>query len=120
MTHTGFVLEEDPPTARLPDVAWVPPERVPETGYGTSLWRQGPDLAVEVTSPSNSWTEIQEKVTEYLAAGTRLVWVVDPPTRTVTTYRPGVRARRLSVGEELDGEDVLPGFGVDLAEYFDV
>jgi Uma2 family endonuclease len=120
LVHAGFVLATGPDTVRLPDVAYVSAPRVPESGYGNRLWRLSPDLAVEVISPSNTWTEIQEKVTDYFAAGTPLVWVVDPPTRTVTVYRPEVRAERLDESGALDGEDVLPGFRVRLAEYFDV
>jgi Uma2 family endonuclease len=120
LVHAGFVLATDPDTVRLPDVAYVSATRVPESGYGNRLWRLGPDLAVEVISPSNTWTEIQKKVTDYFGAGTPLVWVVDPPTRTVTVYRPDVRAERLDESGELDGEDVLPGFRLRLAEYFDV
>jgi Uma2 family endonuclease len=74
---------------------------------------------VEVSSPSNTWTEIQERVDDYLAAGTRSVWVVDPPTRTVTVYRTGAEAHRLDAGAELVDE-VLPGVRVRLADLFDI
>jgi Uma2 family endonuclease len=120
VVNDGFVLATGPDTIRRPDVAYVSAGRLPETSYGGSLWRIHPDLAVEVTSPSNTWTDIQERVTDYLRAGTTLVWVVDPPTRTVTVYRPAVRAERLDESGLLEGEDHLPGFRLALAEFFDV
>ena len=118
-THTGYVLEGNPDTVRLPDVSYVSERRMPDAAYGGRLWRMGPDLAIEVISPSNTWTEIQQKVDEYLVAGTMAVWVVDPPTRTVTMYRPGAEARRLDVAADLTDE-VIPGFRVPLAKLFDV
>lgn len=115
---SGFLLAVDPPTVRGPDVSYVAAERIPEAGSEEPYWQMGPDLAVEIVSPSNLWTEMQRKVGDYLAAGTRLVWVVDPPTRTVTVYRPGAQASRLEAGAELDGGEVLPGFRVALGELF--
>jgi len=119
VTHTGFVLRRNPDTVRLPDVAHVSAERMPESAWARGLWQMGPDLAVEVTSPSNTWTEIQRKVDDYLGAGTLAVWVVDPPTRTVTVYRPGAEARRLDAAAEL-ADDAVPGFRVPLARLFGV
>jgi Uma2 family endonuclease len=120
MVHAGFVLASDPDTVRIPDVAYVSSARIPEAGYSGRLWRLGPDVVVEVTSPSNTWTDIQERVNDYLGAGTALVWVVDPPTRTVTVYRRGASAERLDGSGELDGEDVLPEFRLRLGELFEV
>ena len=120
VVHTGFVVATDPDTVRLPDVAYVSEARMPEARYGAGLWRLGPDLAVEVTSPTNTWTEMQDKVTDYLGAGTSMVWVIDPPTRTVTVYRSGAAATRLDETGTLDGEDALPGFAARLAEFFDI
>lgn len=118
LAESGFLLAADPPTLRGPDFAYVAAERIPAGGYDQSVWRFAPDLAVEVISPSNRWTEIQEKVSDYLAAGTRLVWVVDAIARTVTVYRQGGEARRLAEGDELSGADVLPGLRIPLAELF--
>lgn len=118
MTNSSFVVATDPDTVRRPDVAYISAERIPESRYGPAIWRLGPDVVVEVTSPSNTWTDIQERVTDYFSAGTRLVWVVDPPTRTVTVYRQDVRAQRLGTNAELEGEDALPGFRVRLDRLF--
>jgi Uma2 family endonuclease len=120
MVNAAFVLAEEPATVRIPDVSYVAPEHMPAARYAERWWRVGPDLAVEVTSPSNSWTQIQQKVQDCLEAGTRMVWVIDPPTCTVTVYRPGEQAARLGAGAELSGEAVLPGLRIPLAELFDL
>lgn len=77
-----------------------------------------PDLAVEIPSPSNRASEIQEKVADYLDAGVRTVWVVDPPTRTVTVYESAGGARMLRENSVLEGGDVLPAIRLPLAAFF--
>ena len=118
VTETGFLLSAEPPTVRGPDVAYIAARNLPAGGIPVGFWPIAPDLAVEVVSPSNTATEIQEKVLEYLVAGTRLVWVVDPRTRSVTIYRSRDQIRVLTVGDELDGADVLPGFRLAVADLF--
>jgi Uma2 family endonuclease len=120
IVSAGFVLAEQPPTVRIPDIAYVSDERIPPARYAERWWRIGPDLVVEVASPSNTWSEIQRKVSDYFASGTRIAWVVDPATRTVTVYRPGQIAARLEEKDELSGEDVLPGLRIRLADLFEL
>ena len=112
----GFRLATDPDTVRSPDCAFVRAERVPAEGLPDGFWPGAPDLAVEVLSPSNRFAEILERVEDYLAAGTRLIWILDPERRTARVFRPD-RAP-IVVGEHgvLSGEDVLPGFTLRLAE----
>jgi Uma2 family endonuclease len=69
-----------------------------------------PDLAIEVLSPSDSPRQVLDKVGEYLAAGVRLVWVIDPAERRATVYRALSEVRTVAESEHLDGEDVVPGF----------
>jgi len=73
---------------------------------------------VEVVSPAETDHQVQDKVMEYLAHGTRLVWVVRPRQRTVTVYRPDGSARVLGETDALDGEDVVPGFRLPLRTLF--
>lgn len=120
LAEVGFVLSVDPPTVRGPDVAFIAAERLPPEGVPVGFWRTAPDLAVEIVSPSNRAAEIQEKVLEYLAAGSRLVWVVDPATRSVATYRSRKDIRLLTEGDVLEGDDVLPGFRLPISELFAV
>src|SRR4030095_2647233 len=85
--ETGFRLASDPDTVRAPDVAFVNKTRIEEAGTFEGFWPGAPDLALEVLSPGDSYTEVEEKVREYLAAGTKAVWIVDPKGRTITVYR---------------------------------
>lgn len=111
----GFILGRGPDTVRAPDVAFVRKERMesePERGY----WELAPDLVVEVVSPSESADDLQEKVTDYLSAGTRLIWALFPRNRTASVYRPDGTIRLLHENDRLDGEDVLPGFSCRVAD----
>lgn len=116
--ETGFRLASNPDTVRAPDVAFVSRERVPEVapprGYGLGA----PDLVAEVVSPNDSYEEVVEKVLDWLRAGTRLVWVVNPRTRTVAIHAPGADARMLHESDTLTGGEVLPGFACPVAELF--
>ena len=113
----GFILSVDPPTVRAPDAAFVRADRLDFDR--TRFAPFAPDLAVEVISPSNTLSEIQEKVLDYLDAGTRLAWVVDPGTRTVTVWRSREEIRLVGGDGELDGGDVLPGFRVPVSTLFE-
>lgn len=107
-TDSGFVLFDDPPTVRAPDVAFVREDRLDFDG--TRFAPLAPDLAVEVLSPSNTMSEIHDKVLDYLDAGSQLVWVVDPVSGTITVYRSRHEIRLMTADEEIDGDEVLPGF----------
>jgi Uma2 family endonuclease len=117
----GFVLglPHDPERVRAPDVAFVTTARLSQGQLPEQFIHGAPDLAVEVLSPSDDPVDVQQKVRDYLEAGTRLVWVVAPRARTATVYRADGSARLLREGDRLDGEDVLPGLVISLAELFD-
>ena len=115
-TDSGFVLFDEPPTVRAPDVAFVREDRL---NFDRSRFAPlAPDLAVEVLSPSNTMSEIHDKVLDYLDAGSLLVWVVDPQSRTITVYRSRDEIRLIPADGELDGADVLPGFRCKVSELF--
>lgn len=116
--ETGFRLALDPDTVRAPDVAFIRQERIEEVGEVEGYWPGAPDLAVEVISPGDLYTEVEEKVFTWLEAGTRLVVVVDPRRHTVTVYRGKGDIRVLTEGELLRGEDVVPGWEVAVEELF--
>jgi Uma2 family endonuclease len=118
LLETEFVLSLDPLTVRVPDVAWVAAGRIPGNGYALPRWHLAPDLAAEVVSPRNTRAELEERVADFLAAGSRLVWIVDPHRRSVEVHRPGEERRRLGVMDELGANDVLPGFRVPVCELF--
>lgn len=114
----GFLLTKNPDTVRAPDVGFVRRERMEETGLVDGYWLGPPDLAVEVISPNDLYTEVAEKVEEWLKAGTRIVVVVDPRRRVATVHRPGREAVTLAEGEVLDGDDVVPGWRMEVGDIF--
>jgi len=116
--ETGFKIASDPDTVRAPDLAFVRRERIPEGGVPKKFWQGAPDLAVEVVSPGDTRAEVEEKVGDWLDAGARAVWVVNPRRRRVSVYRPGTDVVRLSEGDELDGGEVVPGFRCKVSEIF--
>jgi len=116
--ETGFTLATNPDTVRAADVAFVRRERIPETGIPKNFWQTAPDLAVEVLSPGDTYSEVNEKVEDWIDAGTRAVWVVDPRRRSVSVYRSITDVTRLSEGDELDGGEVVPGFRCKVSEIF--
>ena len=117
-SETGFVLFDDPPTVRAPDAAFVSTARLSSAEDSIGFGRMAPDLAVEIVSPSNRATEIIDKAADYIDAGTRLVWVVEPSRRCIAVYRSRNEIRLLQEGDVLDGYDVLPGFSIPVAEIF--
>ena len=116
VTETGFLLATDPPTLRGPDAAFI--ARDPAAAAPKGPWTEPPTLAVEVVSPSNSAAEVQAKVLEYLEAGTKLVWVVDPASRSVAAWRPPGDAHVHREDEVLDAGESLRGFSLPVAEIF--
>jgi Uma2 family endonuclease len=117
--EVGFILARDPDTVRAPDVAFLSNEKVALARGKRGFLPFAPDLAVEVLSPDDTYVEVDAKVSEYLAAGTRLVWVVNPPARRVVVHAAGGPIRVLNAGDVLDGGDVLPGFQVRVGALFE-
>ncbi|MGQ0570746.1 MAG: Uma2 family endonuclease [Armatimonadota bacterium] len=118
-TEARFLeFPNDPERVRGPDVAFVSSSRLPEGGLPEGYLEGDPDLAVEVLSSSDNPVDIQQKVRDFLETGARLVWVIAPKARTVTVYRADGSARLLRDQEVLEGEEVLPGLTISLAEVF--
>jgi len=115
---TGYILARDPDTLRGPDVSFLTWERFEAAGDRLTACPGAPDLAVEVVSPTDRTTNLHAKVADYLTAGTRVVWVVDPQTETAAVYRALLSPRRLRGEDLLEAEEVLPGFSVRVAEVF--
>ena len=114
----GYILERGPDTVLAPDVAFVRAERLPSAAEQEHFAPIAPDLAIEVVSPSDRMRKVNEKVDHYLAAGVPLVWVFHPRRRTVTVRRPNQPPHVLREGDELDGEDILPGFRLPIADVY--
>ena len=116
---TGYELVRLPHTVRVPDVSFVRAGRLPKEGVGPGLLKSPPDLAVEVLSPNETASELEEKLGDYASAGTPLVWVVDPVLRTVKIVAADAPVRRLREGDTLDGGGVIPEFSCAVAAVFE-
>lgn len=118
IAETGFVLRRGPDIVVAPDVAFTLARRLPPRVERQGFLEVPPDLVVEVVSPSNSAPYIAHKVALYLELGVTLVWVAHPVRQTVTVHRAGREPLVLGLGDELDGEDILPGLRIPIASVF--
>ena len=115
--ESGFLLSQDPDTVRAPDVGFIRAERVPSEpvrGY----FPGAPDLAIEVLSPSDRASQVLAKVNDWLSAGCRAVWVVDPESRCVNAYHDPKEFVVWTDQDSLEGGDVVPGFRWRVSEIF--
>ncbi len=124
---TGWVFPADdgyqcfphePDLVRRPDVSFIRRGRLPGDVLPTGWGKIAPDLVVEVVSPNDSAGELEGKLDDYQRAGVPLVWVVSIRSRTVMVYRVDGSVSRLREGDELSGEDVIPGFRCPVSEIF--
>jgi Uma2 family endonuclease len=116
--ETGFLIATNPDTVRAPDVAYVSRKRLEEAGKVEGYWPGAPGLAVEVVSPGDTYTEVEEKAMEWLEAGALMVLALNPRKRTVTRYRS---LRDITILDEdaiLDISEVVPGFKITVKEIF--
>jgi Uma2 family endonuclease len=112
--ETGFTLARNPDTVRAPDVSFISTARLPDPpprGFA----ELAPDLAVEVLSPDDRPGAVLAKVADWLNAGARLVWVVDPLRVIARVYRADGSESMLDETDALRGEDILPGFEYPLS-----
>ena len=113
--ETGFKIAADPDTVRAPDVAFVALARLVEP-EPAGFFAGAPDLAVEVLSPGDRPGEVREKVGDWLGAGARLVWIIDPEQHSATVYGSDGSVSLVTPDGALHGGDVLPGFSCALAD----
>jgi len=114
---TGFIIARNPDTVRAPNVAFVRKARsesAPERGF----FDGPPDLAVEVISPDDTWSQVVAKAKQWLAAGAVSVWLADPQTKTIHVYRTAAPVMIYQCGDTLINEPTLPGFTLKLANIF--
>ncbi len=114
-SSTGFILPNG--AKRSPDVSWISHARWDAL---SDQERQGfaricPDFVLELRSPTDRLSSLQDKMQEYLDNGARLGWLIDPTEQVVYVYRPGEAVERLESPTAVSGEPVLPGFGLQLA-----
>jgi Uma2 family endonuclease len=116
--NAGFRLASGPDTVRAPDASFLSRERIPPSGPPETYWQGAPDLAVEVMSPSDRRSEINDRIAQYLRLGVREVWFVEPRLRRLTICRPERSPVVLQETDTLDGGDLLPGFEYQLSRLF--
>lgn len=116
--ETGFWIGRDPDTVRAPDVAFIARENLPEKAPDEAFWPGAPDLAVEVLSPDNRPREVKEKSEAWIAAGVKLLWVVDPKMETMTVYRSASDVETKTGSDFLDGGEVVHDFRCTVADIF--
>ncbi len=114
----GVLLERSPDTVREPDIAFFSTEKIAIDAEIRGYAEAVPDLVVEVASPSDSRHAVHDKAHMWLSHGVRLVWLVQPETRTVDVYRPDGDIVTFGEQDSLDGLDVLPGFSCDRSVIF--
>jgi Uma2 family endonuclease len=113
------VLQLFPGLVRMPDVAFVSWQSMPEGRVPADpAPHLAPDLAVEVLSRKNTVREMERKREEYFAAGVKLVWMVDPNRRTITVFTSPEEFREYALSDTLDGGLILPGFSLSLEKLF--
>jgi Uma2 family endonuclease len=114
----GYVIRHNPDLVLCPDVGFLFNANLNKGKVHERFVPFAPDFAAEVISPSDRRTAQEAKVRLYLAAGTTLVWLIDPNQRTVTVFRPDRQPIVLDHGAELNGEDIFPGFSIPVAQIF--
>ena len=113
------VFPDDPNKVRIPDVSFTRAARLQGGRPAKGHARVAPDLVVEVTSPNDSIKKLDKKIKDFLDAGVSLIWIVYTESRTVMILHPDGTARRLQVGDFLEGEEVVPGFRLEVAALFE-
>ena len=118
IAEVGFLIGSNPDHVRAPDVAFVRREREDEVGEMHGYFPGPPDLAIEVISPNDIYREVNEKVQDWLDAGTRMVIVINPRRREVRVHAPLADTVILTPGDTLDGGDVVPGWTIPVSRVF--
>lgn len=116
--EAGFRLTRNPDSTVGIDVAYISAEQVAITPKKAFLIDGPPVLAVEILSPSDRNDDVADKVWEYIDAGVKLIWRVEPVVGLVTVFRPDAEPEGVNIHGHLDGDPHLPGFRVAVAEIF--
>lgn len=118
--ETGFKIQTNPDTVRAPDVAFMTQARWRARPSFRGFFPGAPDLAVEVVSPDDSQGYLDDKIEEWLNAGTQSVWLVQPRQKTVLVYHADRTMRLFQEHEEFDGAPLFPDFRCPVAEFFEI
>ena len=117
--EVGLYTGRNPDTVRGADFTFTTLERLAKRDKSLAYLDVAPDWITEVLSPSNTDVYIQDKLAEYFNIGVRMVWLVDPEARCVHVYRSLTDVRTFQEKDTITGEDVLPGFSIQVAKFFE-
>jgi Uma2 family endonuclease len=117
--EVGIYTRRNPDTVRGADVVFISHERLAQRKAQAGFLDVAPELVVEVLSPGDTWSAVTQKLKEYFAAGVKLVWVADPSSRSVYTYRSPTDVREFAEADELTGDDVLPGLSIRVGTFYE-
>lgn len=116
--ETGFKLSSNPDTVRAPDVSFVSEPRAEQIRNHEGFIPFAPDLAIEVLSPNDRLREVQEKIADWLEAGTKAVVILDPRARIAIVHRSGVDRTVVTESESLSVKEIIPDWSLPLSELF--
>ena len=119
IADTGYILATDPDHVLAPDFAFISNERLSEIGESDGFAQGAPDIAVEVISPNDRYTEVEEKVEDWLNAGCRAVIIVNPRRRTVNLHRSPTDMTTLTESDTLELDDIVPGWQMPVQDIFE-
>lgn len=114
----GIIVQRDPDTVRGADILFVSNERLRQAAPEGYL-DVAPELVVEIVSPNDRWSDINEKLEDYFGIGVLAVWLIDPKRRRVHVYRSPTEAVTLGLGGVLSGGEALPGFEIQVDSLFE-
>ena len=115
--EVGIFTKRDPDTVRAMDAAYISYERYAQWTDGTYL-SVAPEIVVEVLSPTDRWSAVNDKIEEYFAIGVELIWIIDPRRREVTVFASPASGQRLTEKDSLTGGHILPHFNLPLQKLF--
>jgi len=116
--ETGFRIAESPDTVRAPDAAFISRHRLEAVAPTRGYLPLAPDLVVEVVSPSDSYSDVETKATDWINAGSRIVLVVDPVNLTIHVYESNTEIRLLRSGGEFRAGDVCGDWRLQVDDAF--
>ena len=116
--ESGYKLTSNPDTVQAPDFSFITKERMAEIGERPGFLPGSPDLVVEVLSPDDRPSYVKQKTLRWLEHGAKQVWIVNPKKSTVTIYRSPSDSITFSGSDELEADDMFPGFRLSLDRIF--
>jgi Uma2 family endonuclease len=109
---------DEPGKVRKPKISFIRKGRLPVEQFVRGHIRIAADLAVEVVAPDDLYSDVEQRVSDFLSAGAHLVWIVNPLARKILVHRRDGTTSGLTEHDKLSGEDVLPGFRCRVVELF--